>query len=112
MTGYEFHPEAVLDLDEIWEFIGADSLDAADRIVAEIISKIRSLVLFPRQGHRRLDLSSRLLRFVRVRDYLIAYSPTKSRYGSLQSCTDDATRGCWPRFSGAENSAAARTSEA
>jgi hypothetical protein len=21
MTGYDFHPEAVLDLDEIWEFI-------------------------------------------------------------------------------------------
>src|ERR1017187_1232929 len=28
MTGYDFHPEARLDLDEIWEFIRADDLDA------------------------------------------------------------------------------------
>ncbi len=32
MTGYDFHPEARFDLDEIWEFIATDSLDAADRI--------------------------------------------------------------------------------
>ncbi len=25
MTGYDFHPEALLDLDEIWEFIRADN---------------------------------------------------------------------------------------
>jgi len=37
MTGYDFHPEARLDLDEIWEFIRADSLDAADRMIAEIL---------------------------------------------------------------------------
>jgi hypothetical protein len=30
MSGYDFHPEAGSDLDEIWEFIRADSLDAAD----------------------------------------------------------------------------------
>ncbi len=26
MTGYDFHPEARADLDEIWEFIRADNL--------------------------------------------------------------------------------------
>ncbi len=31
MTGYEFHPDARFDLDEIWEFIRADNVDAADR---------------------------------------------------------------------------------
>jgi hypothetical protein len=30
MTGYDFHPEARFDLDEIWEFIRADNLAAAD----------------------------------------------------------------------------------
>ena len=35
MTGYAFHPEALLDLDEIWDFIAKDNLDAADRVVAE-----------------------------------------------------------------------------
>ena len=64
MTGYDFHPEARFDLDEIWEFIRADNLDAADRTIAEILSAIRSLVPFPHRGHRRPDLTSRPLRFI------------------------------------------------
>lgn len=75
MTAYDFHPEARADLDEIWEFIRADNLDAADRVIAEILSAIRALIQFPRQGHRRPDLTSRPLRFIRVREYLIAYAP-------------------------------------
>ena len=75
MTGYDFHPEARLDLDEIWEFIRTDNLDAADRVIAEILSAIRALVPFPDQGHRRPDLTSRPLRFILVREYLIAYAP-------------------------------------
>jgi len=62
VTGYDFHPEAHFDLDEIWEFIRADNLDAADRTIAEILSAIRALVPFPNQGRRRPDLSSRPLR--------------------------------------------------
>jgi plasmid stabilization system protein ParE len=75
VTGYDFHPDARLDLDEIWEFIGADNLEAADRVIAEILSAIRALVPFPRRGHRRTDLTSRPLRFILVREYLIAYAP-------------------------------------
>ena len=75
MTGYDFHPEARFDLDEIWEFIRADNLDAADRTIAEILSAIRDLVSFPDRGHRRPELTSRPLRFIRVRDYLLAYAP-------------------------------------
>ena len=74
MIGYEFHPEARFDLAEIWEFIRADNIDAADKVVAEILSAIRGLVSFPHQGHRRTDLTSRPLRFIRVRDYLINYA--------------------------------------
>jgi len=75
MSSYEFHPEARSDLDEIWEFIRTDNLDAADRVIAEILSTVQSLVSFPNQGHRRADLTSRPLRFVRIYDYLIAYAP-------------------------------------
>ena len=35
MTGYDFHPEARFDLDEIWEYIRADSIDAADEMPPE-----------------------------------------------------------------------------
>jgi antitoxin ParD1/3/4 len=62
-------------LDEIWEYIAADSLDAADRVREEIYEAIQSLVPFPHVGHSRPDLTSRLLRFQTVRDYVIAYAP-------------------------------------
>jgi plasmid stabilization system protein ParE len=75
MTAYDFHPEARSDLDQIWEFIRTDNLDAADRMVAEILAAIRALVPFPHQGHRRPDLTSRPLCFILVREYLVAYAP-------------------------------------
>jgi plasmid stabilization system protein ParE len=75
MTGCDFHPEAALDLDEIWDFIAEDSLDAADRVIADILRRIGALVPFPNQGHRRPDLTSRPLRFIAVHQYLIAYAP-------------------------------------
>ncbi len=75
MTGYDFHPEALVDLDEIWEFIRADNLDAADRVIAEILAAIRALVPLPVQGQKRPELTSRPLRFILVREYLIAYAP-------------------------------------
>ena len=75
MSGYDFHPRAVNDLDEIWGFIAADNLDAADTIIAEILAAIDALVAFPDRGHKRPDLTSRPLRFSLVREYLIAYAP-------------------------------------
>lgn len=75
MTGYDFHPEASADLDEIWEFIAADSLDAADRVIEEILGAIEVLVPFPHQGHRRPDLTSRPILFANSREYLVAYAP-------------------------------------
>ena len=75
MTGYAFHPEARRDLEEIWEFIGEDSLDVADKVIAELLDRVEDLLPFPDQGHRRPDLTSRPLRFAIVRDYLIAYAP-------------------------------------
>jgi plasmid stabilization system protein ParE len=75
MSDYDLHPEAFTDIDEIAIYIGQDSSEAAHRVVDEIYRAIRSLVPFPHRGHRRTDLTSRPLRFIRVRDYLIAYAP-------------------------------------
>jgi plasmid stabilization system protein ParE len=77
MTGYDLHPEALRDLDEIWEYIALENLDAADRVIAEILTAIRDLVSSPGVGHRRPDLTSRPLRFIVVREYLIAYAPAE-----------------------------------
>ena len=75
MTRYQFHPEALIDLDEIWDFIAADNLDAADKVIAEILAAMDAILPFPGQGHRRSDLTSRPLRFIVVYEYLIAYVP-------------------------------------
>jgi plasmid stabilization system protein ParE len=75
MTGYDFHPEAALDLDEIWEFIAGDNVDAADRAISDVLAALDKLAPFPNKGHKRTDLTSRPLRFTVVRDYLIAYAP-------------------------------------
>jgi len=75
MTDFSLHPGAYADLDSIWEHIASDNLDAADRVLAEILSTIGRLVRFPNMGHRRSDLTSRPLRFQLVREFLIAYAP-------------------------------------
>ena len=84
MTGYAFHPEARFDLDEIWAYIRADNIDAADRVVAEILSAIRALVPFPNQGHKRPDLTSALRSGTRISDCLCAGRKT------LVDCRRDA----------------------
>ena len=77
MTGYALHPEAFNDIDDIREYIAEDNLQAADRVTTEIFDGIRALVLFPNQGYRRPNLTSRPLRFKPVREYVIAYAPEK-----------------------------------
>jgi toxin ParE1/3/4 len=75
MTGYGLHPEALADLDEIWGFIAADSIDSADRVIAEILKEISELTVFPERGFVRPEITSRPLRFIAVYEYLIAYAP-------------------------------------
>jgi len=88
VSDFLFHPEAEGDLDEIWEYIAAHNIEAADRVADEIEDRVRALAAFPREGFRRPDLTSRPLRFVLVRDYLIAYAPdAKPLWGFVQSTT-------------------------
>jgi plasmid stabilization system protein ParE len=47
MITYDLHPKVSFDLDEIWDFIAADSPDAADRVIGEIIDAIDAPVPFP-----------------------------------------------------------------
>jgi plasmid stabilization system protein ParE len=74
VSAYSFHPDASLDLNDIWEFIAQDSVAAADRVLDDIESAVNMLVSNPHAGRLRPDLSSRTLRFWLVRSYLIAYS--------------------------------------
>jgi plasmid stabilization system protein ParE len=76
MSSYAFHPEALADIDEIWEYIADDNIDAADELLADIHSTLATLAASPHIGRRRPDLTGRPLRFHVARDeYLIAYAP-------------------------------------
>ena len=80
MNDFVFHPDALKDLDEIWEYIATESIDAADRVRDEIYDAIKSVIPFPYIGHQRPDLTTRPLRFQIVREYVIGYAPTRSRW--------------------------------
>ncbi len=75
---FYLHPGAAQDITEIWQFIATDNPAAASQFREEILEAIRKLVDFPRQGHKRPDLTARPLRFQIVRDYLIAYAPDET----------------------------------
>ncbi len=70
---YILSPEALDDLQGIWDFIGADNPDAADRVVDELFAAFQQLAELPGQGHTRRDLTERDVRFWPVRSYLVVY---------------------------------------
>jgi plasmid stabilization system protein ParE len=46
MSEFVLHPQACADLDDIWEYIAADNVDAADLVREEIYQAIQSLIPF------------------------------------------------------------------
>ncbi len=72
---YQLAPAAIGDLDEIDQAIAADSVDAADRVLAEIRDAMIELARHPHLGHPRPDLTPLPVRFWRVRSYLVVYRP-------------------------------------
>ena len=74
MIGYDFHPEARLDVDEIWEFIGEDNLAADDRLIGEILTPFAPWFLFrvKAPNAQTLPRVSPLHLRSRLRDHLCA----------------------------------------
>ncbi len=73
MAAYLLAPEALSDLQSIWDFIAADSQAAADRQIDELFSAFEKLARWPRKGHFRRDLTNRQVRFWPIGSYLIVY---------------------------------------
>jgi len=59
MSEYQFTPEALQDLLDIWNFIAADNIEAADRVEAAIFQACGLLGKSPSVGMTRRDLTSR-----------------------------------------------------
>jgi toxin ParE1/3/4 len=65
---------AEADLEELWAYIAADKVDAADRIVDAILETSRMHVRFPGMCRRRDDLMPSLRCFI-VSLYVVFYRP-------------------------------------
>jgi len=73
MNQYILSPEADQDLDDIWEFIAQDDIDAADRWDAKFREAFALLAENPRIGHRRKEVAQHPVLFRPVGKYLILY---------------------------------------
>jgi plasmid stabilization system protein ParE len=73
MTSYNLAPEAVQDLKDIWDYIAAENVDAADRMIDTLFAAFERLAAMPGLGHSREDLTDQPLRFWTVDAYLVIY---------------------------------------
>ena len=73
MSAYVLRRDAALDLDDIWEYIAADSIDAADRWIGKLFDAFEALAGTPGMGHKREDLTAYPVLFWPVGSYLVIY---------------------------------------
>ena len=74
MNSISLTPQAVQDLDDIWDYIAEDSPDRATAFLQSIEEKILNLAETPHIGRARPELLS-LLRSFPIGKYVIFYQP-------------------------------------
>jgi plasmid stabilization system protein ParE len=79
MNEYVLGLDAELDLDEIWEYIAQDNIQAADRWIAKLFEAFDALARTPGMGHKREDLTTLPILFWPVGAYLILYRVKSER---------------------------------
>jgi plasmid stabilization system protein ParE len=80
MKQWTIAPAAAQDLDEIWEYIAEDSLEAADRVLDQFHLAIRKLAQAAGMGHSRDDLTENgSLLFWPVGSYEVIYRVVEDR---------------------------------
>jgi plasmid stabilization system protein ParE len=78
MMSYRLSYEAFEDLAEIWNYVSADSIAAADRIEEAIFNACESIASLPLSGVVRRDLTARPVRFrllLPYRTHWVIYNP-------------------------------------
>jgi plasmid stabilization system protein ParE len=73
VTGYLLSVDAEVDLDDVWEYIAADNIAAADHWIDRLFDALEALGQTPSMGHRREDLTSYPVLFWPVGAYLVIY---------------------------------------
>jgi antitoxin ParD1/3/4/toxin ParE1/3/4 len=73
MNKFVLSQRARRDLEDIWEYIAADNLDAAERWLGEAEKAFHLLAEWPNLGHPRKDLTHKPVLFWPIGRYLIIY---------------------------------------
>jgi len=73
MKRFVLTPRAKQDVNDIWDFIAADNMEAADRVLDALETAMLKLAKNPSIGHWREELADKGHRFVLVYSYLIVY---------------------------------------
>jgi plasmid stabilization system protein ParE len=79
MSDYVLGSDAVLDLEDIWDYIAADNVVAADRWAAKLFDAFEGIARMPGIGHRREELTAYPVLFWTVGAYLIIYRAEEHR---------------------------------
>jgi len=73
MKRFVLTPSAKRDVNDIWDYIADDNIDAADRVLDALYSAMVKLAKTPGIGHWREELADKRHRFFLVYLYLIVY---------------------------------------
>ena len=76
MTHYILSEDADRDLDDIWDYIAGDNVDAADRWIGKLFDAFDAIGDTPGIGHKREDLTGYPVLFWPVGAYLVIYRAT------------------------------------
>lgn len=68
MKSYVLTPSARRDVNDIWDYIAGDNLEAADRVLLHLESAMAKLARTPGIGHWREGLADKRHRFFLVYD--------------------------------------------
>jgi|ERR1700691_4508819 antitoxin ParD1/3/4 len=77
-TRFQLTPRALNDLDEIWEYIAADNVNAANRVESAILAACTSLARHPLLGSKRTEITNLPVRFWTVTkfpNFIVVYRP-------------------------------------
>lgn len=68
------HPAAERDLEELWDHIAAERVEAANKVISRILEAIEMIGTWPGIGKRRTDLGKVVLHTYTVDGYTIVYT--------------------------------------
>lgn len=71
MKRFILTPRAKQDVNEIWDYIAEDNIEAADRVLEALENAMAALAKNPSIGHWRDELTGKQHRFFLVYSYLI-----------------------------------------